>query len=72
MRRVHPSERVLHGWDVLQLLQFFRAGKLVDVPRVDDTALNHLPLAQLWPTLGNAHAAAVRALNGGVDGTVVG
>ena len=57
VRRVHPSERTpaLAGWDVLQLLAFFRVGKLQDVPWASDQVLAKLPLAQVWPSLGNAN-----------------
>ena len=53
VRRVHPAERqpALPGWDVLQLLSFFRVGKLLYVPWADDTMLLQLPLPQLWPSL---------------------
>ena len=64
VRRVHPSERrpALHGWDQMQLLSYFRVGKLADLPNADEVALRSLPLPQIWPTLGNAHEAAVQAL----------
>ena len=36
---------------MLQLLSFFRVGKLLYVPWADDTMLLQLPLPQLWPSL---------------------
>ena len=59
VRRVHPSERTpqLSGWDVLQLLSFFKAGKLADVPFADANTLHALPLHQIWPTLGQTWQA---------------
>ena len=70
VRRVHPSERspALPGWDVLQLLSFFRCGKLTDVPFADEQSLYSLPLLQVWPTLGSAVEATAHVLGLDVDG----
>ena len=69
LRRVHPAARqpALHGWDVLQLLAFFRVGKLADLPYPDEATLAALPLPQVWPNLGDAHEMAMQALLGGAD-----
>ena len=51
VRRVKPADRqnALHGWDVLQLLAFFRVGRIADVPWADERTLDTLPLPQVWP-----------------------
>jgi hypothetical protein len=41
------SQVALHGWDVLQLLSFFRVSRLTDVPHADDEMLKSLPLQQV-------------------------
>ena len=60
VRRTPPSKRAhpLASWDVMQLLQAFDVGRLAEVPWVEERALYWLPLAQLWPNLRDAAAAA--------------
>jgi hypothetical protein len=67
MRRVHPSERTpsLAGWDVLQLLSFFRVPSLADVPWADEQMLANVPLEQVWPTLSSSSTSSTATSAGG-------
>ncbi len=46
----------------MQLLTFFEASKLDDVPRAEDDVLARLPVPQLWPTLATAIVQLVAAV----------